>query len=103
MSAGVLFKEQGSPSNPQAQAIMRNVEVNNDAQRPDSRGIVPDTLGFISRDSSVVRFLEQNQINATFSQAITVYGTVGREYRTALTLQNQYQLTNSGVTITTGV
>lgn len=102
MSTGVLLKEQVTPTNQQAQDVMGNVAVNKDPQRPDSRGIVPDTLGFISPDRRILSLLQRYQVNATFSQTITVYGTVGKQYRTALLLTNQIQATNSGVTITTG-
>lgn len=102
MSTGVLLTETVTATNPQAQALMGNVRVNKDPVKPDSRGIVPDTTGAINPNPSTNTFLSQNQINATFSQTLTVYGTVGREYRTALTLENQYQLTNSGVTMTVG-
>jgi len=104
MSDGVLLRETVAPSNPQADAMMRNglVDVNSDPQRPDSRGIVPDTLGAITRDQRVLSFLKQNQIDAKFTQTLTVYGGVGDQYRTALILKNEYQTTNSGVKITTG-
>ena len=102
MSQGVLVTETITATNPQAQALLGRVQVNNDPERPDARGIVPDTAGAISTDPRVNTFLNQNQINATFSQIITVHGVVGGQYRTALTLQNSYQLTNSGVTMTVG-
>ncbi len=102
MSTGVLLRETVTPTNQQARDLMGDVDVNRNPVRPDARGIVPDTLGAISTDARVITFLNQNQVNATFSQTITVYGTVGSEYRTALTLKNEYRLTNSGVTITTG-
>ena len=104
MSNGVLLRESVAPSNPQAEAMMRSgsVDVNNALQRPDNRGIVPDTLGLITRDQRILSFLKQNQIDAKFVQTITVFGVVGGEYRTALILKNEYQTTNSGVKITTG-
>lgn len=102
MSQGVLLTETVTATNPQAQALMRRTEVNKNPQRPDARGIVPDTAGAISTNPEVKTFLNQVQLNATFSQTIRVYGTVGTEYRTALTLQNEYRLTNSGVTMTVG-
>jgi RHS repeat-associated protein len=102
MITGVLLKEEVSPSNAQAEALMASVEVNKEPQRPDNRGIIPDTVGLITRDPRVMTFLNRNQLDATFSQTLTVFGTVGREYRTALTLRNQYQTTNSGVTMTVG-
>jgi hypothetical protein len=102
MITGVLLKEEVSPSNAQAEALMASVEVNKEPQRPDNRGIIPDTVGLITRDPRVTTFLNRNQLDATFSQTLTVFGTVGREYRTALTLRNQYQTTNSGVTMTVG-
>ena len=104
MSTDVLLRETVTPTNQQAQALMSSgrVAVNPNPVRPDNRGIVPDTLGFISPDSRVTTFLQQNQVNAAFSQNITVYGTVGTEYRTAITVTNSYQATNSGVTITRG-
>jgi len=79
---------------------MKDVEVNKNPQRPDGNGIVPDTLGFISRDLKVVQFLQQNQVDATFKQTIKVYGAVAQEYRTALTVNNVYRATNAGVTVT---
>lgn len=81
---------------------MGKVEVNKNANRPDSRGIVPDTVGAVGNDPKIITFLNRNEINATFSQTITVYGTVGGEYRTALTVNNQYRTTSSGVTMTVG-
>ena len=102
MSEGVRVKETVSPSNPQAAAMMQNVEVNNDLQRPDTNGIVPDTLGAISRDPRVISFLNQNQVSAIFSQNITVYGTFEQQYRTALTTNNYYHLTNAGVRVIIG-
>ena len=103
MSTGVLFKEEVSPGNKQAEALVRMgvVDVNSEPQRPID-GIVPDTLGVISRDPKAVPFLQRNQINAVFKQTVTVLGTYGNEYRTALILKNEYQTTNSGVTITRG-
>lgn len=103
MSQGVLLKETVVASNAQAKALMGRTEVNKKAVRPDHRGIVPDTLGAISTDPGVRRFLNQNQLNAHFTQTITIYGTVGGEYRTALTLRNEYTLTNAGVTVKIGV
>lgn len=100
MSTGVLLKEAVSPGNAQAAALMGKTAVNNQPQRPDENGIVPDTLGFINPDRTIVLFLQQNQMNAIFEQTVTIYGAVGGEYRTALTLRNEYQATNSGVTIT---
>jgi len=102
MSTGVLLTESVSPSNQQAVSLMRRTEINTDPQRPDARGIVPDTLGAITRDPNVIPFLRQNQLDATFSQTITVFGAVGSVYQTALTLKNDYRLTNSGVTMTVG-
>jgi hypothetical protein len=103
MSDGVLLQETVTPANPQAQALMNKAEVNLDPQKPNSKGIVPDTVGAISRDPKIVRFLISNpQLDAEFSQTITVFGTFGQQYRTALTLTNTYRLTNSGVTVTVG-
>jgi RHS repeat-associated protein len=100
MSTGVLLKEEVSAGDSQTQALMKDVEVNKNPQRPDGNGIVPDTLGFISRDLKVVQFLQQNQVDATFKQTIKVYGAVAQEYRTALTVNNVYRATNAGVTVT---
>jgi hypothetical protein len=100
MTTGVLLKETVSATNQQAKDIMGDIRVNNDPQRPDGRGIVPDTLGFITPNPKIIPFLQQRPVNATFSQTLTVYGTVGSEYRTALILKNEYRATNAGVTIT---
>jgi hypothetical protein len=102
MSTGVLLKETVSPSNAQAQAMTTNVDVNKQPVRPDNRGIVPDTVGAISPNPRSLTYLQQNQVDALFSQTITVYGAVGREYRTALTLNIEYRLTNAGVTLQIG-
>ena len=102
MSQGVLVTETLTGTNPQGQALRKLIETNTDPQRPDTRGIVPDTLGFVGRDPTIFTFLQQNQINATFTHTITVHGTFGKEYRTALTLQHSHVLTNAGVTMTVG-
>ncbi len=102
MTSGVLIRETVTPGNPQAEALMQNVDVNRQPQRTDSRGIVPDTSGAISRNPGVLRFLNEVRLEAVFNQTVTVYGTVGTEYRTALTMDNVHHLTNSGVTITLG-
>lgn len=102
MSAGALLREAVTPLNPEAQTLINNVDVNQQALKPNSKGIVPDTVGAISRDPRILGFLRRNQLNAEFSQTITVFGVFGQEYRTALTLTNTYRLTNSGVTVTIG-
>jgi hypothetical protein len=103
MTTGVLIKEEVKPTNPEAQALWNSTDVQNQPQRPDENGIVPDTLGAISRSQASLAYLQQNpNLNATFSQVITVYGTFGKEFRTAIKLQNNYTLTTSGVTATRG-
>jgi len=102
MTTGVLLQETVTATNQQAQALMPHTKINPQPQRPDARGIVPDTVGAISMNPLIVGFLRQNQLDATYSQNIRVLGTFGDQYRTALTLQNQYRLTNSGVTMTVG-
>lgn len=102
MTTGVLLKETVSPSNTQAQAMTKSTAVNGQPVRPDSRGMIPDTVGAISPDPRSLTFLQQNNVDALFSQTITVYGTVGGQYRTALTLNIDYRLTNAGVTVKVG-
>lgn len=104
MSTGVLLRETVKPAkgDQQAQALMNNLEQNKQPVRPDHRGIVPDTLGALSRDPREIQFLNQNKLDAIFEQNIVIYGVFGAEYRKALTVNNIYRLTNSGVTITLG-
>jgi hypothetical protein len=103
MTSGVLLVEAVTPVNMQAEALMKNTDVNNQPQKPDSNGIVPDTVGAISRSPSVITFLNRNLVNAEYVQTVTVFGAFGGEYRKALTLTNKILLTNSGVTVTIGV
>ena len=101
MTTDVLLKEEVKPTNPDAIALWSRTDVQKQPQRPDQNGIVPDTLGLVSRNPASLTYLERNpNVNATFSQTLTVYGTFGQEFRTAIKLQNYYTLTNSGVTIT---
>jgi len=103
MTTGVLLTEQVKPTNPDAIALSNRTEVQRQPQRPDENGIVPDTLGAISRNPASLTFLQRNpNLNATFSQTLTVYGAFGGEYRTAIKLENNYTLTNSGVATTKG-
>lgn len=103
MTARVLVQETVAPANKQAEAMMQNVDVNRQPQKPNSNGIVPDTLGAISRNPNIIAFLNRNQLDAEFSQKITVFGVFGQEYRTALTLTNTHRFTNTGVILTIGV
>jgi RHS repeat-associated protein len=102
MSSRVLVQETVAPINKQAEAMMQNVDVNRQPQKPNSNGIVPDTLGPISRNPNIIDLLNRNQLNAEFSQTITVFGVFGQEYRTALTLTNTLRFTNTGATLTLG-
>jgi hypothetical protein len=99
---GVLLRENIEPGNDEAKLLMGRVGFNKNPDRPDERGIVPDTVGAISRDSRIMTFLSRYQIDALFVQTITIYGTAGKEYRTALILNMQYRLTNAGVQVTVG-
>ena len=57
----------------------------------------------VTRNPNSLRYLQLNpNLNATFSQTLTVYGTFGQEFRTAIKLENHYTLTNSGVATTRG-
>jgi RHS repeat-associated protein len=104
MSTGVLLREtvKAAKGDQQAEALTNGLVFNKQPVRPDNRGIVPDTLGALSHDPREIQFLNQNKINAVFEQNIVIYGVFGGEYRTALTVNNTYRLTNSGVTITLG-
>jgi hypothetical protein len=90
-----------SPGNPQAEALMRLVDVNKGLGITGQKRDCDRALGFLVPNRGVIQFLQQNQLDATFKQTVTVFGTFGQEFRTALTLKNVYQSTNSGVTITT--
>jgi RHS repeat-associated protein len=103
MTAGVLLAENVVPANAEAQALWSRVQFNKQPQRPDGNGIVPDTLGLVSQSTASVTYLQQNpNLNATFKQTLTVYGAFGQQFRTAITLENNYTLTASGVTIARG-
>lgn len=103
MTADVLLKEEVKPTNRDAIALWGRTAVQTQPQSPDENGIVPDTVGLVSRSQASLTYLQQNpNLNATFSQTLTVYGTFGQEFRTAIKLENNYTLTNSGVAITRG-
>jgi hypothetical protein len=103
MTSGVLLVEAVTAGNKQAEALMKNVDVNREPQKPNSNGIVPDTVGIISRNASITTFLNRNLVNLELVQTVTAFGTFGQEYRTALTLTNKIRITNSGTTLTIGV
>jgi len=101
MTTGVLLKEEVEPTNADAIALSRRTELQKQPQRTDENGIVPDTLGLVTRNPASLTYVRRNpNVNATFSQTLTVYGTFGQEFRTAIKLKNNYTLTNSGVAIT---
>ena len=103
MTTGALLREEVNPTNTDAQALWRRTDVQKQPQRPDANGIVPDTLGLVGRNPASLTYLQQNpNMNATFSQTLTVYGAFGGEFRTAIKLENNYTLTNAGVAITRG-
>jgi RHS repeat-associated protein len=103
ISGDAAITEKVTADNAHAQALMESTDIQGQLIRTDQNGIVPDTLGPVTQRPASLTFIQQNpHVNATFKQTLTVYGTFGREFRKAITLESTYTLTKSGVTIARG-